>query len=115
MICLAESSEVEVFKIAETGLSMLFISHDLGVISEICDRVLVMHQGKVVEEGPVEQVLRNPVVEDALALDHLMLLGVEGGRIVLEVLDQGARLGALKQNLRFAFVNLLATGHYGPP
>lgn len=45
---------------AETGLSMLFISHDLGVISEICDRVIVMHQGKVVEEGTVEQVLSNP-------------------------------------------------------
>ncbi|HLP94860.1 MAG TPA: ABC transporter ATP-binding protein [Saprospiraceae bacterium] len=44
----------------ETGLSMLFISHDLGVISEICDRVIVMHQGKVVEEGTVEQVLKNP-------------------------------------------------------
>jgi peptide/nickel transport system ATP-binding protein len=45
---------------AETGLSMMFISHDLGVISEICDRVLVMHQGKVVEEGPVDQVLNHP-------------------------------------------------------
>ena len=44
----------------ESGLSMLFISHDLGVISEICDRVLVMYQGKVVEEGPVEQILKNP-------------------------------------------------------
>jgi peptide/nickel transport system ATP-binding protein len=46
---------------AETGLSMMFISHDLGVISEICDRVLVMHQGKIVEEGPVKQILENPI------------------------------------------------------
>lgn len=44
----------------EAGLSMLFISHDLGVISEICDRVVVMQQGKIVEEGSVEQVLRSP-------------------------------------------------------
>ncbi|MFN0036225.1 MAG: ABC transporter ATP-binding protein [Saprospiraceae bacterium] len=44
----------------ESGLSMLFISHDLGVISEICDRVVVMLQGKIVEEGPVEKILRQP-------------------------------------------------------
>jgi len=44
----------------ENGLSMLFISHDLGVISEICDRVAVMFQGKIVEEGAVEKILKNP-------------------------------------------------------
>jgi peptide/nickel transport system ATP-binding protein len=44
----------------EAGLSMLFISHDLGVISEICDRVAVMFQGKIVEEGAVEKILENP-------------------------------------------------------
>lgn len=43
-----------------SGLSMLFISHDLGVISEICDRVAVMFQGKIVEEGPAEQILHAP-------------------------------------------------------
>ncbi len=45
---------------AERNLSMLFISHDLGVISEICDRVMVMYQGTIVESGPVAQVLRDP-------------------------------------------------------
>lgn len=44
----------------EEGLSMIFISHDLGVIAEICDRVVVMHEGRIVEEGPVEQVLSAP-------------------------------------------------------
>lgn len=45
---------------AETGLAMLFISHDLGVVSEICDRVAVMHAGKIVEEGTVERILTSP-------------------------------------------------------
>lgn len=44
----------------ENGLSMLFISHDLGVISEICDRVAVMFQGKIVEESAVEKILKDP-------------------------------------------------------
>ena len=44
-----------------SGLSMIFISHDLGVISEICDRVAVMYKGKIVEQGPVRQVLEDPM------------------------------------------------------
>ncbi|MEM8868963.1 MAG: ABC transporter ATP-binding protein [Pseudomonadota bacterium] len=45
---------------SDLGLTMLFISHDLGVIRELCSRVSVMHQGRVVEVGPTEQVLGNP-------------------------------------------------------
>lgn len=44
----------------EMGLSMAFISHDLSVIRAVCDRVYVMRFGKVVEEGPCEQVFANP-------------------------------------------------------
>ncbi|MDR7124549.1 dipeptide/oligopeptide/nickel ABC transporter permease/ATP-binding protein [Pseudotabrizicola sp. 4114] len=42
------------------GLSLLFISHNLGIVSEIADRVAVMYSGQVVEEGPVSQVLNTP-------------------------------------------------------
>lgn len=45
---------------AETGLSMLFVSHDLGVVAEIADRVAVMRAGEIVETGPVDQVLQSP-------------------------------------------------------
>ena len=44
----------------ELGLSLILITHDLSVIAETCDRVLVMYAGKVAEEGPVTVVFRNP-------------------------------------------------------
>jgi peptide/nickel transport system ATP-binding protein len=42
------------------GLSYIFISHDIGVIRYMCDRVAVMYRGKLVEMGPAEQVCTNP-------------------------------------------------------
>jgi peptide/nickel transport system ATP-binding protein len=42
------------------GMSMLFITHDLGVIAEIADRVIVMYKGKIVEEGSVLEIFSNP-------------------------------------------------------
>jgi oligopeptide/dipeptide ABC transporter ATP-binding protein len=42
------------------GLAMLFISHDLAVVRHLCDRVVVMYLGRVMEEGPVGEVFRQP-------------------------------------------------------
>lgn len=44
----------------EMNLSYLFISHDLDVIYQMCDRVMVMEKGRIVESGPVEQIYREP-------------------------------------------------------
>ena len=47
----------------ELGISYLFISHDLNVVYEICDRCLVMHHGRIVEQGPVEDIFDHPKEE----------------------------------------------------
>ena len=44
----------------ENGMSVLFITHDMGVVSEIADRVIVMFRGEKVEEGPVKDIFANP-------------------------------------------------------
>ena len=44
----------------EFQLSYLFISHDMAVIHHICDRIAVMYDGKIVEEGPRDEVIHRP-------------------------------------------------------
>ncbi len=44
----------------ERGMALLFITHDFGVVSEICDRVAVMKDGVIVETGTAREVLANP-------------------------------------------------------
>jgi peptide/nickel transport system ATP-binding protein len=59
------TTQAEILKLiaelqAEQGSAVLFITHDMGVVAEIADDVMVMHRGKVVEQGLCEQVLRAP-------------------------------------------------------
>ncbi|MGH9713592.1 MAG: ABC transporter ATP-binding protein [Candidatus Acidiferrales bacterium] len=44
----------------ELQLSLIFITHDLGVVAQIADRIIVMYAGRIVEEGPAMEVLRRP-------------------------------------------------------
>jgi peptide/nickel transport system ATP-binding protein len=45
---------------AETGMGLILITHDLGVVAEVADRVAVMHQGRIVETGPVRRIYQAP-------------------------------------------------------
>ena len=45
----------------ERGLAIMFITHDFGVVAQLCDRVAVMYAGRIVEEGPTGDVLARPL------------------------------------------------------
>ncbi|MBR2838373.1 MAG: ABC transporter ATP-binding protein [Kiritimatiellae bacterium] len=48
---------------ARLGLSLLFITHDIGVVQHVSDRVIVMHRGRIVESGDCAEVIRSPRAE----------------------------------------------------
>ncbi|BFM23342.1 ABC transporter ATP-binding protein [Microbacterium sp. che218] len=47
-------------RIADDGVAVVFISHDLGAVARVADRVVVMHEGRVVESGPTAELLASP-------------------------------------------------------
>lgn len=63
-------------RVQSAGAACLFITHDLGVVAELCDRVIVMYAGRVVEYGTVEDIFHNPrhpytqgLIESTLRVD----------------------------------------------
>jgi oligopeptide transport system ATP-binding protein len=53
---------------SETGMGLILITHDLGVVAEVCDRIVVMYAGRIAEEGNVEQVYHRPAHPYTLGL-----------------------------------------------
>jgi len=48
-------------KASEAGMSILFVTHNMGVVAEVADRVVVMYAGRIVESGPVKALFRRPL------------------------------------------------------
>jgi peptide/nickel transport system ATP-binding protein len=46
---------------ASTGATILFVTHDLATVAEVCDRVLVMYAGQIIESGPIDDVYSSPI------------------------------------------------------
>ena len=86
----------------ETGMGMVFITHDLGVVSEIADDVAVMHHGEILEHGEVRQVLehpQHPYTKGLLACRPPMKVRLKKLPTVKEFLD-GQWTGGKEQILR---------------
>jgi peptide/nickel transport system ATP-binding protein len=86
----------------ETGMGMVFITHDLGVVSEIADDVVVMHNGEILEKGTVRQVLdhpQHPYTKGLLACRPPMKIRLKKLPIVKEFLD-GHWTGGKEQILK---------------
>ena len=65
----------------QTQMSMIFISHDLSIVRQICDRILVLYNGEIVEMGKAEDIYQNPQHECTMKLlDSIPLSDLEKER-----------------------------------
>lgn len=62
----------------ETGVSLMFISHDLAVVRQLCDRIAIMYLGEIIEQGPTEEVLSKPYHPYTQSLIASMPVGRKG-------------------------------------
>ena len=86
----------------QRGLAVLFVSHDLAVIRELCDRVVVFYAGEVVESGPVEEIIERPRHPYTQALLRVASVGDFSRRELQVIPGQPPRVGADIPGCRFA-------------
>jgi peptide/nickel transport system ATP-binding protein len=83
-------------------LSLLLVTHDLAVVAETCERILVMYGGEIVESGPTEQVLRNPQHPYTQALMGVATIGDWQRRALDVIPGQPPAAGEEMPGCRFA-------------
>jgi neutral amino acid transport system ATP-binding protein len=83
---LTQSLLDHILGLKEQGMTVLFVEHDMQMVRHIADWVVVMAEGRVVAEGPPDDVMKNPAVVDAYIGAHQDLdLGVVTGRVAGEL------------------------------
>lgn len=87
---------------AERGLALLLVTHDLAVVAEVCDRVVVFYGGELVEEGPTAEVLAAPRHPYTAALLRVASLGDWERRTLAVIPGQPPVPGANPPGCRFA-------------
>ena len=91
---LTESLLDHIKNLKQEGMTVLFVEHDVAMVREISDWVIVMAEGKIVAEGLPDQVLKNPAVIDAYLGSHQDSdLGLATGRITLPTGTKSTRSG----------------------
>src|SRR6201999_2069066 len=86
----------------EFGMSVIFVTHDIGVAIEICDRVAVMYAGQIVEQGTLSQIVRSPIHPYARGLMASTVHGAKRGRRLETIPGTPPALDKAPSNCSFA-------------
>jgi peptide/nickel transport system ATP-binding protein len=86
----------------EFGMSVIFVTHDIGVAIEICDRVAVMYAGEIVEQGALGQIVRTPVHPYAQGLLAATVHGAKRGQRLETIPGTPPSLDQPPKNCSFA-------------
>jgi peptide/nickel transport system ATP-binding protein len=86
----------------EFGMSVIFVTHDIGVAIEICDRVAVMYAGQIVEQGTLSQIVRSPVHPYARGLLASTVQGAKRGQRLETIPGTPPSLDKAPSNCSFA-------------
>src|SRR5207342_2242367 len=86
----------------EFGMSVIFVTHDIGVAIEICDRVAVMYAGQIIEQGTLSQIVRSPAHPYAKGLLASTIHGAKRGQRLETIPGTPPSLAEKPHNCSFA-------------